>query len=182
MDDAKKRPGQLSFSSSGYYGALHTSTETFLQAAGLRFRHVPFTGAGPAITALLGGHVDFVASGPAAVIGQIKGGRLRPLATWGAKRNPAFPDIPTFKELGYDAQFYIWVGMFATAGTPQSIMKVIRDATRKAMDDPEFKATMTKLDTPINYMDAPEFKKFFDEDVKRLTEVIRKAGRIDEKK
>ncbi len=183
VDDAKKRPGQIAFSSSGLYGTLHVATEMFAHAAGgLRFRHVPFTGAGPAITSLLGGHVDFLASGPAAVAGQIKAGRLRALAGWGAKRLAAYPDLPTFKELGYDIEFYIWAGMFATAGTPQPVLKVLRDATRKAVEDPDFKTTMTKLDTPINYLDTPEFKKFFEADAKRLAEVVRTAGRPEEKK
>jgi tripartite-type tricarboxylate transporter receptor subunit TctC len=180
--DAKKRPGQIAFSSSGLYGTLHVATEMFAHSAGLRFRHVPFTGAGPAITALLGGHVDFVASGPAAVAGQIKAGRLRALAGWGAKRLAAYPDLPTFKELGFDIEFYIWAGMFATAGTPQPILKVLRDATRKAVEDPDFKATMAKIDTPINYLDAPEFRKFFDDDARRLAEVVKKTGRVEEKK
>jgi tripartite-type tricarboxylate transporter receptor subunit TctC len=182
VEDAKKRPGQISFSSSGLYGTLHVAVEMFAHAANIRFRHVPFTGAGPAITALLGGHVDFLASGPAAVAGHLKANRLRALAGWGAKRLAAYPDLPTFKELGYDIEFYIWAGLFATAGTSQPILKVLRDATRKAVEDPDFKATMAKLNTPINYLDTPEFKKFFAADAKRLAEVVKKTGRVEEKK
>ena len=93
---AQKRPGELAYSSSGVYGALHMPMEMFLHASKLRMRHVPTTGGGPAITQLLGGHVQLTAGGPAAISGHIKAGKMRPLASWGPKRHPAYPDVPTF--------------------------------------------------------------------------------------
>ncbi|OLB50924.1 MAG: Tat pathway signal protein, partial [Candidatus Rokubacteria bacterium 13_2_20CM_2_70_11] len=114
IEDATRRPGQIAFSSSGVYGTLHMAMELFSHAAGIRLRHVPYAGAGPALTAILGGHVDALASGPAVVLPHIKSGKLRPLAGWGAARVAALPDVPTFKELGYPgAEFYIWAGLFA---------------------------------------------------------------------
>src|SRR5687768_373033 len=92
--DAKKKAGQLSFSSSGVYGALHMPMEMFMHAAGIKMRHVPTTGGGPAITQLLGGHVQLTAGGPAAISSHIKAGKMRPLASWGPKRHPAYPDVP----------------------------------------------------------------------------------------
>ena len=115
VDDAKKRPGEISYSSSGVYGTLHMAMEMLTHGAGIQLKHVPYSGAGPALTALLGGHVDTLASGPAVVIPHIKAGKLRPLAGWGAKRVASLPDVPTFKELGYDIEFYIWAGLFAPA-------------------------------------------------------------------
>jgi len=182
VDDAKKRPNGLSFSSSGVYGTLHMAIEMFTHAAGLKMRHVPYTGAGPALTSLLGGHVDVLASGPSVVAPQIKAGTLRPLAIWGAKRLAALPDVPTFKELGYDIEFYIWSGIFAPAGTPAAIVNTLREAAKKAVADPDFKATMEKIETPIAYLDAPEFQKFWDKDAKRLAEAVRIVGKIEEKK
>src|SRR5687768_2068404 len=131
---ARSKPGQLSYSSSGVYGALHMPMEMFLHAAKLKMRHVPTTGGGPAITALLGGHVELTAGGPAAISSHVKAGKLRPVVSWGGERHPAYPQIPTFKELGYDIEYLIWAGMFVPKGTPEPILKTLRDATRKAVE------------------------------------------------
>jgi len=179
---ARSKPGQMSYSSSGIYGALHLPMEMFLHAAKLKMRHVPTTGGGPAITALLGGHVEMTAGGPAAISGHVKAGKLRPVVSWGAKRHEAFPDVPTFKELGYDIEYYIWAGMFAPRGTPEPVMNVLRDAAHKVVEDPDFKSAMAKLSSPIQYMDAPEFGKYWAADAKRLAEVVRVVGKIEEQK
>ncbi len=183
VEDAKKRPGQISFSSSGVYGTLHMATEMLSHAAGVKFKHVPYNGAGPALTAILGGHVDMLASGPAVVIPHIKSGKLRPLAGWGAKRVEALPSVPTFKELGYEnVEFYIWAGVFAPTGTPAAVLRTLRDAVKQSVQDPDLKAAMTKIQTPITYMDAPEFQKFYDKDAKMLADAVKRVGRIEEKK
>jgi tripartite-type tricarboxylate transporter receptor subunit TctC len=180
--DAKRRPGQISFSSSGIYGTLHMAMEMFAHAAGIKLKHVPFTGAGPALTALLGGHVDALASGPGVVLPHIKAGKLRPLAGWGAQRVEALPDVPTFKELGYDAEFYIWAGVFVPKATPEPVRKTLRAAIAGSVSDPDFKATMAKQETPIQYLDAPEFQAFWDRDAKRLALALGRIGRIAEAK
>jgi tripartite-type tricarboxylate transporter receptor subunit TctC len=177
--EAKQKPGQLSFSSSGVYGALHMPMEMFMHAAGIKMRHVPTTGGGPALNALLGGHVDVTAGGPAAISGHVKAGKLRPLAGWGTKRHPSYPDVPTFKELGYDVEYYIWAGMFAPAGTPEPVMKVLREAARKAVADPDFKGQMEKINSPIVYMDAPEFRKYWEADAKRLAGLVKVVGKVE---
>ena len=183
IDDAKKRPGQISYSSSGIYGTLHMATELLSHAAGIKLRHVPHAGAGPALTAILGGHVDALASGPAVVIPHIKSGKLRALAGWGDTRVAALPEIPTFKELGYpEAEFYIWAGLFAPRGTPEPVLARLREATRAAVAEPEFKSAMDKLQTPIAFKQGQEFQAFFDADARRLAAGVRKVGRIEEKK
>ena len=116
----RAKQGQLSYSTSGIYGALHMPMEMFLHAAKLKMRAVHTTGGGPAITSVLGGHVDMTAGGPAAITAQVKAGKLRPIASWGAKRHPNFPDVPTFKELGYDIEYYIWAGLFGPRGHSRS--------------------------------------------------------------
>jgi len=179
VEDAKKRPGEISFSSSGVYGTLHMATEMLMHAAGIKLRHVPYGGAGPALTSILGGHVDALASGPAVVLPHIKAGKLRPLAGWGAKRVAALADLPTFKELGYDIEFYIWAGLLAPRGTPGPVLKTLRDAVRQAVKHPEFTASMDKLQTPIAYLDAPEFQKFWDKDAKMLADAIRRVGKVE---
>jgi len=183
IEDARKRPNQISYSSSGVYGTLHMAMELLSGATGAKLRHVPHAGAGPALTALLGGHVDALASGPSVVIPQIKAGKLRALAGWGATRVAALPDVPTFKELGYpDAEFYIWAGVFAPKATPEPILKKLRDATREAVNDPAFKSAMEKLETPITFKQGDEFQKFFDADAKRLADGVRRVGKVEEKK
>jgi tripartite-type tricarboxylate transporter receptor subunit TctC len=182
IDDAKKRPGQISYSSSGVYGTLHMAMELLSQAANVKLRHVPYAGAGPALTAILGGHVDALASGPAVVLPHIKGGKLRALAGWGSQRVAALPDVPTFKELGYpEAEFYIWAGVFAPKGTPEPILAKLREATRVAVMDPAFKGAMEKLETPVTFKQGEEFQKFFDADARRLAEGVRRVGKLEVK-
>jgi tripartite-type tricarboxylate transporter receptor subunit TctC len=182
VEDAKKRPDGISYSSSGIYGTLHMAMEMLIHSAGIKLKHVPYGGAAPALTSLLGGHVDCMAGGPAVVLPHIKAGKLRALAGWGEKRLAVLPELPTLKELGYNAEFYIWAGMFAPKGTPEPIMKKLRDTVRAAMQEPEFKGAMDKLETPIAYMDAPEFQKFWDKDAKMLADAIKRVGRIEEGK
>jgi tripartite-type tricarboxylate transporter receptor subunit TctC len=159
------------------------ATELLSHAAGIKLRHVPHAGAGPALTALLGGHVDALASGPVVVLPHIKAGKLRALAGWGDKRVAALPEVPTFKELGYpDAEFYIWAGLFAPRGTPEPVLARLREATRAAVADPEFKAAMDKLQTPIAFKQGEEFQRFFEADAKRLAAGVRKVGRVESKK
>ena len=182
IEDAKRRPGQISFSSSGVYGTLHMAMELLSHAAGIKLRHVPYSGAGPALTAILGGHVDALASGPAVVLPHIKSGKLRALAGWGDKRVAALPEVPTLKELGYpDAEFYIWAGVFAPRGTPEPVLAKLRDALRAGVNDPDFKGAMDKLETPIVFKQGEEFRKFFEADAKRLAEGVRKVGKIEAK-
>jgi tripartite-type tricarboxylate transporter receptor subunit TctC len=182
IEDARKRPGQISYSSSGIYGTLHMAMELLSHAAGIKLRHIPTAGAGPALTAILGGHVDALASGPAVVIPHIKAGKLRPLAGWGDKRVAALPDVPTFKELGYPgAEFYIWAGLFAPKGTPGPVLAKLRDTVRAAVQDPDFKAAMDKLETPVAFKQGDDFQKFFDADARRLAEGVRRVGRVEQK-
>jgi tripartite-type tricarboxylate transporter receptor subunit TctC len=180
IEDATRRPGQIAFSSSGVYGTLHMAMELLSHAAGIRLRHVPYAGAGPALTAILGGHVDALASGPAVVLPHIKSGKLRPLAGWGDKRVAALPDMPTFKELGYPgAEFYIWAGLFAPRDTPESVLAKLRQSVRAAVADPDFRAAMGKLETPVAFKQGEEFTKFFEADAKRLAEGVRRVGRVE---
>ena len=180
---ARSKPGEMSYSSSGVYGALHMPMEMFLHAAKLKMRHVPTTGGGPAITALLGGHVEMTAGGPAAISAHVKSGKMRAIVGWGAARHPSYPDVPTFREFGYkDVEYYIWAGMFAPRGTPDSVMKALRDAARRAVQDPDFKSTMAKVDSIVQYKDAPDFQQYWMADARRLAALVKVVGKVEDKK
>jgi tripartite-type tricarboxylate transporter receptor subunit TctC len=182
VDAAKANPGKINYSSAGVYSTLHVAMEIFAGAAGIKLFHIPYQGGGPAVTALLGGQVEALASGPAAAVGQIKAGKMRALASWSTERLKLLPDIPTFKELGYDAEFYIWSGVFAPAATPAPVLAKLRAAVREAANAAEFKAAMDKVSTPISYLDAPEFQKYWDRDAARLKTAVERIGRVEEMK
>jgi tripartite-type tricarboxylate transporter receptor subunit TctC len=178
---AKAYPGKINYSSSGVYGTLHVAMEIFANAANIKLFHVPYQGGGPALTALLGGQVHALASGPAPAIAQIKAGKMRALASWSTERLPLLPEIPTFKELGYDAEFYIWSGVFAPAATPSPVLDRLRIAVREAATSAEFKSAMEKLSTPVHYLDAPAFRSYWERDAARLKTALEKIGRVEEK-
>ena len=141
---AKAKQGTMAFSSSGSYGIQHVPMAMFLDAAGIKMRHVPTTGGGPAIIQLLGGHVDTHPGGLAAVYPHIKSGKLRALGLTDVKRSAALPDVPTLKETGYDVEAYLWVGLFTASGIPEPTLVKLREVIRKSVADPMFQDSMTK--------------------------------------
>ncbi len=179
VDAAKKSPGSIPYGSSGNYGTMHVPMEMLSHEAGVKMLHVPFTGAGPAVVALLGGQVDALSTGPSTVMGHIKAGKVRVLATWGEARHPALPNVPTLKELGYDAQFSQWTGLFVPAGTPEPVVAKLREAARLAVADPAFRSALEKVETPIQYLDQPEFRTFWDHDAAKLAEVVKRIGKVE---
>jgi len=179
--DAKSRPNKITYSSSGIYGALHMPFVMLEHAIGASLWHVPYNGGGPAVQALLGSQVDATVGGPAVMIGQVKAKRLRPLANFGDKRLASMPDVPTLKEVGINAEYFIWSGLMAPAGTPPAIIQTLRDAVRQAVQDPDFKNAMAKVETPVSYLDAPEFQKFWDADAKKLTDAVKLIKPVEQK-
>jgi tripartite-type tricarboxylate transporter receptor subunit TctC len=178
-DDATKRPEQLIFSSSGLYGALHLPMALYMKAAGIKLRHLPTNGGGPALTALIGNNSQALVSSIAAASGQMKAGKARALASFGAKRSAAFPDGPTMKELGFDIEFYLWVGLFAPKGTPEPIVTKIRDVSRQVATTDQFKQLMANIGQEVAYLDQAEFKTFWDTDAKRVEDAVRQIGKVE---
>jgi tripartite-type tricarboxylate transporter receptor subunit TctC len=179
VDDAKATPNKIIFSSSGLYGASHIPTALFAAAAGgLQMRHLPTPGGGPAITAVLGNNAQFFMSPTSIALSQIKAGKLRPLAVSGAARSKALPDVPTFKEAGYDLDYYFWVGLFAPKSTPEPVIKTLRTAVDTAAHSEHFKTALANLGQELAYMDQPEFAKFWAADAKRMEDAIHQIGRV----
>jgi tripartite-type tricarboxylate transporter receptor subunit TctC len=175
----KARPGAYNFGSSGNYGTMHVPMEMLKSAAGFRMVHIPYTGAGPAVLALLGGQVDAVASGPATVLAHIRAGKLRALAHWGDKPLAALPDVPSLKQAGHAVQFAQWSALFVQAGTPPAVVQRLREAARKAAADPQVLGTIGRAGSPVEYLDAPEFQRYWEADAKLMTDAVRRIGRLE---
>ncbi|MEH2477328.1 tripartite-type tricarboxylate transporter receptor subunit TctC [Nitrobacteraceae bacterium AZCC 2146] len=177
--DAKARPGAIAFGSSGPFGTLHIAMEMFANAADIKLLHVPYRGATPAISDLLGGQIQALASAPGTLKQHVDAGTLRVLANWGSERLPAFPNLPTFKELGFpEVEFYIWAGLFVPKGLPQPIVTKLRDCTRQAMSDSEVTRTFEVAGNMPAYQDADEFAQFVAKDSARLVAVAKKIGKV----
>ena len=183
VDDAKKRPGAINYGSSGSYGTMHVPMEILSQNANIKMTHVPFTGAGPAVVALLGGQIDAVSSGPATVLQQVKAGKLRVLAHWGTTQLAALPDVPSLKDAGKDAGFSAeyaqWSGLFIPAGVPEPIVQRLRAAARTAALDAKVKEVILNAGSPVQYQDSPEFEKYVQLDASRMSAVVKRIGKVD---
>ena len=177
--DAKKKPGAYNYGSSGNYGTMHVPMEMLKAEAGFRMVHIPFTGAGPAVVALLGGQVDALASGPATVVQQINAGKLRALAHWGDRPLAALPGVPSLKELGYPAQFAQWSALFVQAGVPDAVVLRLRAAAQKVATDPAVQQTIGRAGSPIDYLDAPAFQTYWNNDARIMTEAVRHIGKVE---
>ena len=179
--DAKKRPDAISYGSSGVYGASHLPIEMVAHAAGIKLRHIPYKGGGPAITAVLAGEVAATASVPAAMAPYIRSGALRPLVQTGARRHPSLPDVPTATELGYsNAEFYLWIGVFAPAKTPEAVTRRIRaDIAQAVQQDPAFAQRMSTAGALVDYRDAPAFNDFLDKDFARIKAAVQRIGKVE---
>ena len=177
--ESKKKPGGFNYGSSGNYGTMHVPMEMLKASAGFPATHVPFTGAGPAVLALLGGQIDAVASGPSTVAQHIKAGKLRALGHWGDKPLASLPEVPSLTQLGQPVKFAQWSGLFVPAGTPDAVIQRLREAARKAAADPAVIATIGKAGSPIEYLDAPDFQAYWDADAKVMAEAVKRIGKVE---
>jgi len=178
--EAKRRPGDVSYGSSGLYTSLHLEMESFAAAAGITLKHVPYNGAGPALVALQGGHVDALASGPGPVLSKIRSGALRALAMSGDRRLAELPEVPTFRELGLDVEYYQQVGIVARKDTPAPALRVLREAAKQAVKDAEFQAAMANIGTTVSYLDANDYLDVWAKDAKAIDLVLRRIGKLIE--
>jgi tripartite-type tricarboxylate transporter receptor subunit TctC len=179
IDDARSRPGKISYASSGVYGTIHTCFEMLAQAANVKLLHVPYKGGGPAMTALLAGETNLGAQSPGVSDPHIKAGKIRVLGSWAGARTPSLPDVPTMREQGFDVEFYIWAGVFAPAGLPPDVRERITAAVRQSAQDPEFVKALANVNTPVNFKEGRDFDQFLDTDTRRLAEVVRKMGKTE---
>ena len=179
IDDAKQNPNKLIFSSSGLYGALHLPAALLIKAAGIQLKHLPTAGGGPGVTAVLGNNAQALVSSLAAASAQMKAGKLRALACFSPKRTAGAPDVPTLKELGYDVEFSIWVGLFAPKGTPDAVITRVRAETKKVAETDQFKTAISNIGDVVAHLDQPEFKAFWDADAARVEAAVQSIGKVE---
>jgi len=178
--DARRRPGQISYSSAGTYSTLHLPMAMLAERAGVDLLHVPFQGGGPAMTALLGGQVQALASGPGPATPHLRDGRLRALASWGGTRMAAYPEVPTLIERGFaETEFYLWAGIFAPAGLPAPVLAALRQGIAATLQDAETQRALAASGNTIDHRDGEAFDRFFAADAARLVRVVRTLGKIE---
>jgi tripartite-type tricarboxylate transporter receptor subunit TctC len=178
VDDARKRPNSIIFSSGGLHSALHLPTVMFMNAAQIQLKHLPTQGGGPAMTALIGNNAQVSICSLAVATRHAKAGKVRILASLSAKRSARMPDVPTLKELGYDVEFYLWTGLFAPKGTPQPIIDRWRAETKAAAASAAFVQAIETIGDEVEFLDQPEFKRFWETDAQRVEEAVRLVGKV----
>ena len=179
VDDAKKRPGAINYGSSGNYGTMHVPMEILAQVSGSKLTHIPFTGAGPAVVALLGGQIDAVSTGPATVLQHVKAGKLRVLGHWGNGKLASMPDVASLKDAGFNAEYAQWSGLFIPSATPEPVAQRIRAAARAAAQDAKVREVILGAGSPVQFQDSPDFEKYVQADAKRMVDVVKKIGKVE---
>jgi tripartite-type tricarboxylate transporter receptor subunit TctC len=174
---AEKNPDKLNYGSAGNGSASHLATLLLASAAKFKAVHVPFRGAGPAITELVGGRLDFMVTTMPSILGQITGGTVRALAVTTKTRSPALPDVPVVAELGWaDYSTSAWYGFVVPAGTPKPIIDKIRSATIEAIQTPMLKDRLAKEGaTPIG-MPSEDFGRMMSQEHARWGTLIKETG------
>ncbi len=172
LDYAKKNPGMITVGNSGAGGGVHLIALAFEKAAGVKFNHIPFSGGGPSITALLGGHVHAVSCSPPEGIAHVKAGKLRIIALFSEKRFDAFPTVPVVREQGVNFTMGQWRGLAAPKGTPPAAIKILHDAFKKGMEDAAFIKNATDMSVNLSYAGPAEFGKLMAMDHERFTKLV----------
>jgi len=164
LEHAKANPGKVRIGNSGTGAIWHLAAEALAKKAGLKFNHVPYDGANPAVTALLGNHIEAVTVSPAEVSSHVAAGKLRILAVMADQRAKTFPDVPTLKEKGHDVQVATWRGIVVPKKTPENVVQTLRAVSKRAADEPSFRDQLAKMNLTHAYADGPEFKAAMEKD------------------
>jgi tripartite-type tricarboxylate transporter receptor subunit TctC len=175
----RKSPGKFNYGSSGNYGTMHVPMEMLKNQEKFHMVHIPYAGAGPAIIGLLGNQVDAISTGPSSIVQHIKSGRVRALAHWGEGRLSSLPDVKSLTDLGAKVEFAQWSGLFIPSNTPEPIVAKLRAAAKAAASDPKVNAVINGAGSPIQYLDAPEFKRYWDTDAAKMKDTVQKIGRVE---
>lgn len=178
--DARRRPGDITYASSGTYGVSHIATAMFASAAGIDMLHVPFAGGAPALTSVLAGQTMMTGVAAGTARRYVEAGTMRILASWGDSRIAALPDVPTFVEWGYpDVILLVWATLFATRGAPAERIGRLRAAVADAMGNRELSTTFERAGSIPAHLDGAALDRFLDRDAARLVAATRRIGRVE---
>jgi len=172
---AKANPGRLTYGSTGALTSPHLTTELIAQQLGIQLQHVPYKGSADLQQAILGGHV-MAAADSTGFAPLVEAGKLRVLNTWGEKRLPRFPDVPTLKELGLNIVQASPFGIAAPRGTPPAVIKTLHDAFKKAMEEPSYVQVLARYDMLPMYMSSAQYAKFAQETFQKEKALVEKLG------
>lgn len=181
VKDAKAKPGHYAFASSGLNRNNHINTELFANALGLKFRHVPYSGGGPMVTAIVGGHEDFASMTPSSSMPLFKGNKIRALAIQGDRRSKFLPDVPTLKEaLGIDAGIPQIVALGVPKKTPMPIVERLRGVVKQVCEDKGFIDVIDKQGDEVRHVSGDDFAKIAERESQKLVKLYKQM--IEEKK
>ena len=172
LADARARPGQVTVGNSGIGATWHISAVQLENATGIRLSHIPFEGAAPSITALLGGHLDAIVASPAETAPQVLGGDLRLLAIYYEERMPLFPDTPTLRELGIDLTTLVYLGFGVPKGTPREVINILVDAFKKSYESTVYQDMLKSRGLSPGWMGPDEYTRFVKEDFEKYMKLV----------
>jgi tripartite-type tricarboxylate transporter receptor subunit TctC len=172
---AKQNPGKLSFGSAGTGGTIHLAGEMFGQMAGIEMTHVPYKGAGPALTDLLAGNIQLMFDSLGTALPPVRSGMLRALGVSSARRSSDLPDVPTIAESGYpDYLVSVWFGVVAPARVPDSVAQILEGSLDRAMNNDAFRASLEKIGySVLRPRGRAAITEFIDADRARWSDVIK---------
>lgn len=176
IEAAKKADGKMNYGSAGNGSSHHLAGELFNGLAGTKITHVPYKGAGPALTDLMGGQIDAMFDGMGSSAGHIKGGRIKAIAVASDKRAPGFPNIPTAAELGLNYKVSTWYGLWAPKGTPADVIAKFQAELKKAYNSDELKTIWNGLGAEVPDVYGDAFGGFVSSEIKRWADVAKASG------
>ncbi|MDG6896088.1 Bug family tripartite tricarboxylate transporter substrate binding protein [Volucribacter amazonae] len=178
IDYAKENPDKIRIGNSGSGAIWHIAAEALGEKTGAKFKHIPYAGANPAVTELLGGHIEAVTVSPAEVISHVKNGSIKILAVMSEQRVEQFPDVPTLKELGVDLSISTWRGLVVPPNTSPAIQQKLAEVAAKVGNDPEFIAALEKMNVTPVYLDSESFAEIIKKDNLFFQQIMQKLGLV----
>ena len=174
---AKANPGTLKYGSAGNGSIQHMATELFAQMTGSKLVHLPYKGAAPAVTDLLGGRLDIVNTTPPPLVAHVKAGKLKALAYTSDKRHPQFPEVPTSAEAGLPGyEVASWFGVLAPAKTPPAVIEKLSSEIKKIVESDDFRQKIEEQGGVAAYKNPTEFQALIDKEYEYWGKVIKTAG------
>ncbi len=179
IDDARRQPGKITYSTGGAYSGSHLPFAILTQAVNVDMTAIPYKGGGPSMLAVLTGEVAMTSQTPGVAYGYVNSGKIRALAHSGRDPLRNMPDVPSLKSLGYDAEFYLWAGFFAPRGIPEDVARKLGLATDHVMRSDAMKQASAGIKTDLAYIGIEDFNKWWDADTRCLVETVRRIGKVE---